>query len=206
MDWAYKRLIPTKGKQDFYFKLGSFLFNQLFPHIRFKNFSANNFRTDEVVALVSNEVTGGSRYDLRKLSSGEKTVFYLFLYLNFVGRISLLIVDEPENHLYEGLILNFVTLVSQLGRDDINYKQVLDELNLPGNLAEKVDTYMPQAGHNKISQTILMTHSRVLIYSAFDLGSNFILNEDGLSVLEYNRCERMLRELGISSIYNKVFC
>ncbi|HDR7735189.1 TPA: AAA family ATPase [Bacillus thuringiensis] len=204
MDWAYERLIPTKGKQDLYFKLGSFLFNQLFPHIRFKNFSANNFRSDEVVALVSNDATGGSRYDLRQLSSGEKTVFYLFLYLNLVGRISLLIIDEPENHLHEDLILKFVTLLFQLGRDDINYKQVLNELNLPNNLAEKVDTYMPQAGYNKISQTILMTHSKILIYSAFDLGNNFILNEDGLSILEYDRCERTLRELGISSIYNKV--
>ncbi len=204
MDWAYERLIPTKGKQDLYFKLGSFLFNQLFPHIRFKNFSANNFRPDEVVALVSNETTGGSRYDMRQLSSGEKTVFYLFLYLNLVGRISVLIIDEPENHLHEDLICKFASLLFELGRDDINYKQVLDNLNLPASLKTKFESYTQETNHNKISQTFLMTHSKVLIFSAFDLGNNFVLSQEGLSILEYENCEKTLRELGISSIYNKV--
>ncbi|MFF2017807.1 AAA family ATPase [Paenibacillus sp. NPDC058177] len=204
MDYAYERLIPTKGKQDLYFKLAALLFKQLFPHISFSNFSLNNFRPDEIVNLVTNNETGGKKYDMRHLSAGEKTVFYLFLYLNLVGRISILLVDEPENHLHEDLICKFAKLLNQLCNEEESYIETIKGLQGSRPLLSKVNAYLPTSSSNKISQAFFFTHSKVLIMSLFDIGSNFALENTGVTLLEYETCEKKLRELGVSSLYSKI--
>ncbi|WP_211748755.1 AAA family ATPase [Paenibacillus sp. Marseille-Q4541] len=204
MDYAYERLIPTKGKQDLYFKLATLLFKQLFPHISFSNFSLNNFRPDEIVNLVTNSETGGKKYDMRHLSAGEKTVFYLFLYLNLVGRISILLVDEPENHLHEDLICKFAKLLNQLCNNEETYIQTIKKMPGSASLVSKVNSYLPITSSNKISQTFFFTHSKVLIMSLFNIGSNFALENTGLTLLQYETCEKKLRELGVSSLYSKI--
>ena len=201
-DWAYERLIPTKGKVDLYYKISEELTTKLFENIRFDNVSANNFKKDEVVKLVSNQNTGGKRYDLRQLSSGEKTIFYSLMYINLVDRISVMIMDEPENHLHEDLIYKFLNLFKSLCDSEKTYAEVLKDLGVKPNIIEKYYKFKGSS-NSKIEQVFLFTHSKPLIYSNFDEGSNYIIDTD-LKIIRYEECEKKLRELGVSALYNRV--
>ncbi|UOW68220.1 AAA family ATPase [Paraclostridium bifermentans] len=201
-DWAYERLIPTKGKVDLYYKISEELTTKLFENIKFDNVSANNFKKDEVVKLVSNQNTGGKRYDLRQLSSGEKTIFYSLMYLNLVDRISLMIMDEPENHLHEDLIYKFLNLFKSLCDNEKTYAEVLRDLGVKNNIIEKYNKFKGSSS-SKIGQVFLFTHSKPLIYSNFNEGSNYIIDTD-LKIIRYEECEKKLRELGVSALYNRV--
>ncbi|KEI82838.1 hypothetical protein EXM30_04920 [Clostridium botulinum] len=204
MDYAHDRLVPTKGKIDLYYKIACEFTKYLFPHIKFNNFSLNNYKPDEVVNLISNSQTSTKRYDMRQMSAGEKTIFYLFLYINLVGKISLLIVDELENHLHEQLICKFTQLIELLTNEKLKYTQVLNQIGSPQGIINKLESFFPQYNTlNKISQVFLITHSKALIYSVFGKGTNYILNEE-LIYLDYEESEEKLRDIGISAIYDKV--
>ncbi|MET3203196.1 UNVERIFIED_ORG: putative ATPase [Bacillus proteolyticus] len=199
IDWAYERLIPTKGKINLYYKLGEAFFNHFFPNISFNNFSANNYRANEVVNLVKNTAPKSKPYDMRHLSSGEKTIFYLFLYINLVKKISIIIIDEPENHLHEDLIIKLSILLDSLSSENISLLDVLSEINADDTLIKKVHQVYGTSNIKKISQTFLITHSKALIYSNFNTGSNYMI-DDQLSLLDYQTCEKQLREIGVSTI------
>lgn len=202
-DWAYERLIPTKGRIDLYFKLSQGFVRNIFSNIRFSNFSANKFKENEVVHLVSNTNTGGKKYDMRQLSSGEKTILFSFMYLNLVQRISVMIIDEPENNLHEEVICKLLSILKLLTNEEKTFIQVLEELNFDRNIIEKVKKYNEILSGSKIGQVYLFTHSKSLIYSTFEEGSNYIL-DDSLNLMDYDECEKKLREVGISALYNKV--
>lgn len=204
MDYAHDRLVPTKGKIDLYYKIACEFTTYLFPNIKFNNFSLNNYKPDEVVNLISNLYVNTKRYDMRQMSAGEKTIFYLFLYINLVNKISVLIVDELENHLHEELICKFTQIIDLLTNEKLKYKDVLKEINSSEVIINKLESFFPHYSNtNKISQVFLITHSKALIYSVFGKGANYILNEE-LICLDYEEFEEKLREIGISAIYDKV--
>lgn len=204
-DWAYERLIPTKGKIDLYFKLAEKLLQSIFNNIEFSNFSSNNYKKDEVVRLVTNSNGNikSKKYDMRNLSSGEKTVFYSFVYINLVSKISVMIIDEPENHLHEDLICKFIDVLRQLSNKDCDYSYALKKIGIGDTLVDKLDKYNRDLQYNKIGQVFLITHSKSLIYSNFNDGSNYIIDNE-LKILEYEECERKLRDLGLSTLHNRV--
>lgn len=201
LDWAHDRLIPSKGKRDIYLKLAQAMFNYLFEDIKFSNVSANNHLKDEVVYLISKD--GSKKYDIRLMSSGEKTLFYLFIYLNLINKISILIIDEPENNLHEGLIQKFIVLLKNLCNPNLAFSFLLKEMGVYEGLSEGVKKYVNGYTTNKISQVFMLTHSKILINTLFDEASTYILNGK-LIKLEYNNYEKKLREIGISALYQKV--
>ncbi|WP_346896584.1 AAA family ATPase [Clostridium sp. UBA7503] len=202
-DWAYERLIPTKGRIDLYFKLSQGFVKNIFENLQFSNFSANKFKENEVVHLVSNKNTGSKKYDMRQLSSGEKTILYSFMYLNLVQRVSVMIIDEPENNLHEEVICKLLNILKLLTNKERTFIETLEELNFEENIIDKVKKYNKKLNSSKIGQVFLFTHSKSLIYSTFEDGSNYVL-DDTLKFIDYDECEKKLREVGISALYNRV--
>ena len=201
LDWAHDRLIPSKGKRDIYLKLAQAMFNYLFEEIKFTNVSANNYLKDEVVYLISKD--GSKKYDIRLMSSGEKTLLYLFIYLNLINKISILIIDEPENNLHEGLMQKFIVLLKNLCNPNLEFSFLLKEIGVYEDLSEVVKRYVNEYTTNKIAQVFMLTHSKLLINTLFDEASTYILTGE-LIKLEYNNYEKKLREIGISALYQKV--
>ncbi len=202
-DWALERIIPSKGKRDLYIKLAEEMIKIPFSYLKFNNFSANNYKENEIVRLVTNGETDNKRYDMRQLSTGEKTIFYLLLYLNLVGHISVLIIDEIENHMHEDLLKSFIWMLQKLVNKDKMFTDILKELKVSNNIIEKYLKYYGEDLRNKIDQVFLITHSKSLIYYLFTCGKNYVIGEDFLE-LSYEECEKKLREIGVSSIYNKI--
>lgn len=140
--------------------------------------SVSNFSGNQIenqfVLLAKNTV----KYDARNLSSGEKLVWYVILVLNYLKDIGLLIIDEPENHLHEQLAWKFVLFLQMAAEQNEN----------PIN----------------IGQVFLITHAKNLIYNNFSSGRNYIATNDGLTPIQKEECEKVLRSCGISFVEDKV--
>ena len=113
------------------------------------------------------------KYDARNLSSGEKLIWYTLLIMNYIKKIGVLVIDEPENHLHEQLAWNFAVFL----KNEIAVKQ------------------------KSVNQIFMITHSKNMVYNNFSLGVNYVINMDGeLLLIEKENCEDILRKCGVSYI------
>ena len=210
-DYILSRLNPS-GQQTAH-KIAKVLFHSLLPSIQIDNFTGSN--EGEFKSQAKHE-TGG-KFDFRYLSSGEKTVFYSCLILNYFPNLGLLIIDEPENHLHEDLLLKFVDLLYRI-TECKNYPELI--FNLQKDMDEDEDSELSDDKTEKrtkgfesnvkkyfssfnLHKVLFTTHNKALIYKTFYLGSNFLIN-DKLEFLKQNDAERKLHELGITSGYEKL--
>lgn len=195
-DYIKERVIPGSPRHDIYFSAAKILFNYLFPNINIKNFSG--IKNPEFQLLVKNEKSETGPFDVRLLSSGEKTIFYLCLLLSYFTNIGLLLIDEPENHLHEKLLNELMIMLKKITESQ-SYAEVLKYCKNK-SLAKNIENHYT---NYKLQKVVFVTHSKYLIYSNFQFGQNFIVDEK-VQELKFNDAEKELREMGISSIFEKV--
>lgn len=176
--YVYNRLVPSDAaKRKDKFTVDSIdVFNDIMKDhgISITKFSGQ-YKAHQFILCAKKNGT----FDMRQMSSGEKLIWYILLIFNYVKNISILIIDEPENHLHEQLSWSFV-----------KYMKRINENNAEGI---------------SIRQIVLLTHAKNLIYNNFASGTNYVLdNEHKLQKIEFENCEEILRSCGISYIYDRV--
>ena len=193
-DYIQSRLIPNR--KNGYFKIMSALFNTLIPSVEVANFSGNH-RPGEFVLLGKNKnIKNTKLYDVREFSSGEKTLLSTLTFLLISKSVGILIIDEPENHFHESLLLELISTLNLLCTEN-GLSKIIEKDNFNDVIKKnKYDTY-------KMNQIIVSTHSKSLIYKSFSIGENYIIDKN-IKKIEYESAEKELRELGLSTIYNKV--
>ena len=200
-DYIRERLVPAKPRKDLYFLITKVLLKELMPNIHLSNFSGLQF--DKQFVLLGKSTSGkySSYYDIRNFSSGEKVLFYLLLFITYVQEIGMLIIDEPENHFHEDLLVRFIKMLTEMAYSTnfssfINKLASKTQLSLPIEAAKVYKNYA-------LSQVFLLTHSKNIIYNNLSNGSNYYI-DNSFKKIEYQESEKILREIGISSIYSKV--
>lgn len=171
-----ERLVPSKSGQTnemAYFHKSKREFSYLMPDISIVNFSGNVISDQFILLAKTNK---GKKYDVRHFSSGEKLIWYSLLLLNYFESTSLIIYDEPENHLHENLLWKFTYFLKDKCQNE----------------------------DNDLSQVFLLTHSKNLIYNTFQSGKNYYIDDRKLTELSYENCEEDLRKIGISYVNEKV--
>ncbi len=193
-DYIQSRLIPNR--KNGYFKIMSAVFNTLIPSVEVANFSGNH-RPGEFVLLGKNKnIKNTKLYDVREFSSGEKTLLSTLTFLLISKSVGILIIDEPENHFHESLLLELISTLNLLCVEN-GLSKIIEKENFHDVIKKnKYDTY-------KMNQIIVSTHSKSLIYKSFSIGENYIIDKDIKKIL-YESAEKELRGLGLSTIYNKV--
>lgn len=177
--YLYQRLNPSQPRRDDFVSKSIGMFSEIMEGVSISNFSGKQI-DNQFVLLAKNTLPSRKSvtYDARNLSSGEKLVWYVILVLNYLKNIGLLIIDEPENHLHEQLAWNFVRFIQRI--------------------TEKEDHPI------SIGQVFLITHAKSLIYNNFAIGTNYIANDTGLTQVNKEECESVLRSCGISFVEDKV--
>ena len=176
-DYITERIIPgsPNTKKDKYVVKSRKMFEELYQTLKIENFSGIK-KKNQFILTASGMETG--KYDVRYCSSGEKLIWYTLVLINYIQNMGILIIDEPENHLHESLLWKFILLLKEIASDETN------EITL--------------------SQVFLLTHSKNLIYNNFSDGLNFVIENKDLKLLEYEHCESILRDIGVSCINEKI--
>lgn len=197
-DYVHGRLIPSSPDRLLYYRVAAKMFGQLIPNVELKNFSGNHKPGEFVLLGKANADKRKPLYDVRDFSSGEKALLSTLAFLCISKSVSTLIIDEPENHFHEGLLLEFIGMLKELCTQGgiLNWTKKAETLLKEDWLKEEYE------GHN-LSQVIYSTHSKSLIYKTFSLGQNFIVGKK-ISAVNYEEAEIELRKLGLSTVYNKV--
>ncbi|MBX2831618.1 MAG: AAA family ATPase [Rhodospirillales bacterium] len=202
-DYVHDRLIPSKPDRLLYLKVVSEIFSQLNPNVAIKNFSGKH-KTGEFVLLGAN-VQGRRKplFDVREFSSGEKALLSTIGFLCIARSVSALIIDEPENHFHEGLLLQLVEVLSALCDQGglLGWIEKAYEKNQFQDV--KRDWLQKEYQNHKLNQVILSTHSKSLIYKTFSLGRNYVV-EGGVRSLVSEGAEKELRKIGLSAVNNQV--
>lgn len=216
-DWAHERLIPGADRL-FYYQVAGRLFNLLIPKVVLSNFSGS-FKPREFVLLgKSLQSAHSSTYDVREFSSGEKALLSTLTFLCLSKSVSVFLIDEPENHFHESLLLKFISLLDELCQPD-GFVKVVSKIPDPKRSAsvkkgkDGAETgalrYLDEAlltrfyGGTALSQVVVSTHSKSLIYKIFTLGQNYLV-EKTVDKLEYKDAESTLRGIGLSTTFSKV--
>ena len=177
--YLYQRLNPLQPRRDDFVNQSISMFSEIMDGVSVSNFSGKQIE-NQFILLAKNILPSQKsvKFDARNLSSGEKLIWYTILVLNYLKKIGLLIIDEPENHLHEQLAWRFVLFLQEISE------------NTEKSIA--------------IGQVFLITHAKSLIYNNFSLGINYITNDTGLLPVNKDECEAVLRSCGISFVEDKV--
>ncbi|MFS8602688.1 AAA family ATPase [Priestia megaterium] len=213
-DYVYERLIPANRgastiRKDISMQATKVLFKNLMPHLDIKNFSGTK-RDQQFILTASTNTSNkkNSLFDMRNFSSGEKFLWYLLLYINYIKNTGILIIDEPENHLHEELVCKLAGLLKDISLVD-SYPEFILNLGLDSDIfkkgkTENLDKYLSAAYECfELNQVFLLTHSKSLIYSNFTVGTNYVVDQK-LMEITYDECEHTLRDIGISYVNDKV--
>lgn len=178
-DYVKQRIIPTKGKarRDLYVSKSKEIFDNLIPEICIGNVSSR-IKKNQFIITANRRDNPKHKYEIRDFSSGEKLIWYTAILLNYIKNIGILIIDEPENHLHEGLLWEFVQFLQEVCNDPKS------EITL--------------------TQVFLLTHSKNLIYNNFSEGKNYVVINGQIVQLQYDACEQLLRNIGVSCITEKI--
>ena len=196
-----ERLVPAKPRKDLYYLITKIQLKELIPNIQLSNFSGMQFANQFVLLGKSTFGKHSNFYDVRNFSSGEKVLFYLLLFINYVHQIGMLIIDEPENHFHEDLLVKFIKMLNEMTHAN-KYNDYIKKLSEKHKIYLPKDTYGVYKNYN-LSQIFLLTHSKNLIYNNLYTESNYYI-DNAFKKIGYQDSEKTLRELGISSIYSKV--
>lgn len=206
-DWILQRLVPPDINYQMSFLIGRILFSYLLPQLKIQHFTGAT--GNEFSIMAKNVIENSPEFDYRYLSAGEKCIFYLCILINYFSNIGLLIIDEPENHLHEDLLLKLSDLLHQITICN-DYPSFIIEKNIYKSKSKrkedrsKFDTDLEKVFKNyKLQKVIFTTHSKSLIYKNFEFGENYVVDSD-FKLLNQTSAEVELRKLGISTIYEKL--
>jgi hypothetical protein len=199
-DYIHDRLLPSKPDRLLYYHVASKLFTKLIPDVELKNFSGNH-RPGEFVLLGKAGRKTRATYDVREFSSGEKALLSTLTFLCISKSVMALIIDEPENHFHESLLLEFMSVLHRLTEKGGIHTWIAKHAQVGKRI--KLDWVEGEYKDHNLSQVIISTHSKSLIYKFFSIGKNFSVM-DKISEMNYEGAEAKLRQLGLSTIYSKV--
>lgn len=200
-DYVHSRLIPSKPDRLLYYHVASKLFTKLIPNVELKNFSGNYKPKEFVLLGKANNEKHKPLYDVREFSSGEKALLSTLTFLCISKSVSALIIDEPENHFHESLLLEFISVLHRLCEKGgiISWVSEADD----GGKKLNQDWVEAEYSKHNINQVVVSTHSKPLIYKIFSLGQNYIVQK-GVRMVPYEGAESELRKIGLSTTYSKV--
>jgi hypothetical protein len=220
-DYILERLSPSTPPRTLYQSMAKNVFRGLLGGIEISRFSS---RLDQQVTLLARRVAPkkSAPFDIRELSSGEKTLYFTLSYLFLANTVGCLIIDEPENHFHEDLLVKFVTFLDSVtaAGNLTSYLQNLtsfddEDLGVAGNGStseakknkSKLAFEKIYAKH-RISQIFLLTHSKTLIYHVFSMGTNYAIRHLGKdakweAIAEIS-AESTIRELGLSATLHRI--
>lgn len=118
----------------------------------------------------------------------------------------MLIIDEPENHFHEDLLVKFIGMLSEITRVE-NYANYIinndNTLSADSKKASEVREIKKQYQDYYLSQVFLLTHSKNIIYNNFSNDTNYYVS-NALIQIKRSETENTLREIGISSVYSRI--
>lgn len=199
--YLHERLVPAKPRKDLYFLIAKVLLKELMPKVQLSNFSGIQFVNQFVLLGKSSSGKHNNYYDVRNFSSGEKVLFYSLLFITYVKGIGMLVIDEPENHFHEDLLVRFVRILSDIAKSQ-DYYTYISDLFIKHKQPLSKDIKKAYSDYS-LSQIFFLTHSKNLIYNNLTNGANFYV-DNGFKEIKYQDLEQTLRVIGISSIYSKV--
>ncbi|MBJ6116905.1 AAA family ATPase [Pontibacter sp. BT310] len=204
-DYIRERVIPGSPRADLPHIVSKILIRDILNYLTISNFTGLIKKNQFTLQVKRNEGSKGNSYDLRNLSSGEKTLFYIYHFICYVKNIGMLIIDEPENNLHENMLSKFVISLNDICNNESFADYIIgtaqkNDFAIKPNFAKQIKSFYKN--HN-LSQVFLLTHSKNLVYNNFTLGKNYVIN-DTLSLVDYDNYEKVLREIGLSKIINKV--
>jgi len=203
-DYIRERIIPSTPRADLPHFVSKIFVHNILDYLKISNFTALE-RKDQFTLMIKTGKKKVVSYDMRNLSSGEKTLFYIYHFICYIKNIGMLIIDEPENNLHENMLSNFVMSLDEICNDE-NFSNLIlriakkNKVPISESIVRQIKGYYK---NHKLSQVFLLTHSKNLLYNNFTLGKNYIVN-DGMQPINYDNYEKVLREVGLSKIINKV--
>lgn len=200
-DYVHDRLIPNKPDRLLYYHVASKLFTHLIPNVELKNFSGNHTAGEFVLLGKAGGEKGRPLYDVRDFSSGEKALLSTLTFLCISKTVSTLIIDEPENHFHESLLLEFMSVLHRL----CDKGGISEWVKLSDGQGKrlKLDWVEAEYKDHNINQVLVSTHSKSLIYKFFLIGKNYVIN-NSITAISYEDAESALRKIGLSAIHTKV--
>ena len=205
IDYARERIIPSKQRRDLPHVVAKILISRLLPYLEILNFTGS-VRDRQFILLVKRK---GRRkkdaYDMRYLSSGEKTIFYTLHFVCYMKSLSMLIIDEPENNLHENLLSDYVRLLNEMCvavnfGDYVRGQAKIMKRPLPALMAKNIDKLYQTFD---LQRVFMLTHSKTLAYNVFGFGKNYYMH-DRMLPIDNDETERVFREIGLSKVYEKV--
>lgn len=199
-DYVHDRLVPSSSERLAYYKVAKKIFANLVPDVELSNFSGNHRPGEFVLLGKAHRANSMPLYDVRDFSSGEKTLLSTLVFLCMSKSVSVLMIDEPENHLHENLLFRFIEFLHQICSPG-GFGKWIDEDLTEGK--KKRHLYLESYSGYNLSQVFYSTHSKGIIYRTFLIGQNYLI--DGSNVVRLSDdYESKLRKVGLSSINNKV--
>ncbi len=204
-DYIRERIIPSTPRTDLPHYTSKILIHNILDYLEFSNFTSLERKNQFILQVKRGKLKKKHTYDVRNLSSGEKTLFYIFHFICYVKSIGMLIIDEPENNLHEEMLSKFVNLLQEITNEEKFSNLILNKAKkikqpISDNINKQITNFYKE---HKLSQTFLLTHSKNLIYNNFTIGKNFLI-DNGISLIDYENHEKLLRDIGLSKIINKV--
>ncbi|MBA2779011.1 AAA family ATPase [Billgrantia kenyensis] len=173
-DWLHDRVIPNKPARLVYYHVAGKLFNSLIPLVNLSNYSGNVKPGEFILLGKARKGRKPISYDVREFSSGEKSLLSTLILLCLPKSVGAIIIDEPENHFHESLLLEFISLLHTL-----TYKGGVLSWTLANNSNGKEineDWLEKEFSSHDLHQIIISTHSKTLIYKTFSIGKNYIVD------------------------------
>lgn len=208
-DYVHNRLVPSTPDRTLYFNVSKAMFSTLLPDVEISNFSGNHTKNEFV--LLGKARRGSSKsspYDVREFSSGEKALFATLTFLCISRSVAILVVDEPENHFHDSLLMEFIAMMQSLTVENgvVAWVDAYNKSVLAAGANSRVlkrDWIAGEYKDHRLRQIILATHSRSLIYKSFSLGQNIAVS-DAIRPIVYDEAEATLRSLGLSTTISRM--
>lgn len=192
LDHMQYRLDPSRTYE--YFRHANVAIKTIGRNIDVKNVSST--KVDGHLVILGKTSAEASPFDVKDFSAGERSLYLTLLYLFYSPSIGTLVIDEPENHLHESLLLGLYNFL----------KDVMESGGIPGWLRAHTEFKISedQIAKNEMEQIFLITHSKPLIYKNIDHGDCLVMSADDCKVVYPVEVEKELRAVGISTVFSKV--
>ncbi|AMC99461.1 hypothetical protein LOKO_00365 [Halomonas chromatireducens] len=192
LDYVHYRLDSNK-RYDF-FKIANEVVSSISGDIKIHSFSATK-KPGEII--IQGKADSRSKYyDVKDFSAGEMSLYLTLLYLFRYPGLGVLVLDEPENHLHEDLLIKFYDLLRGLVASE-SMKCWVEE-----QFSDIAGVQLESLSDSQLSSLFLLTHSKALIYRNMLYGCNYILG-DGVHRISRSETESELRSIGVSSVFSR---
>ncbi|WP_187395153.1 AAA family ATPase [Pigmentiphaga aceris] len=190
LDHVQYRLDPSRKYE--YFKNANEAVRIISRNIEVKNISAT--KKDGQLVMLGRTSSESAMFDVKDFSAGERSLYLTLLFLFYLPNIGILIIDEPENHLHESLLVSFYSFL----------REVMGAGGVSNWLASKQGVKHAEHRSSAIDQIFLITHSKPLIYQNISFGECLVFSDGELKPIYSSGIERELRFAGITTVFSRV--